>query len=118
MIRPKSIPIILSALLLLGCTSKPANVNVNALKPTPVPAPSVIKNGEYPGKGTITKINIELGSVEMDHEEIKGVMPPMRMEFYVTDKKMLDGVTLGDSVDFTLLYKDGTETINSIKKAQ
>jgi Cu/Ag efflux protein CusF len=118
MIRPKSIPIILSALLLLGCVSKPANVSVTTSKPSPVPAPSVIKNGEYPGKGKITKINVEIGSVEMDHEEIKGVMPPMRMEFYVTDKKMLDGVTLGDSIDFTLLYKDGTEKISSIKKAQ
>jgi Cu/Ag efflux protein CusF len=113
-----SLPIILSALLILGCTNKPASINVNTPKPTPVPAPSVIKNGEYPGKGKITKINIELGSVEMDHEEIKGVMPPMRMEFYVTDKKMLDRLTLGDNVDFTLLYKDGTEKISSIKKTQ
>ena len=116
--RLNLLPIVLSALLILGCANKPTNINVNASKPTPVPAPSVIKNGEYPGKGKITKINLELGSVEMDHEEIKGVMPPMRMEFYVTEKKMLDGVAIGDSVDFTLLYKDGTETINSIKKAQ
>ncbi|MGB7207057.1 MAG: copper-binding protein [Pyrinomonadaceae bacterium] len=112
------LPIILSTFLILGCTNKPANVKVNAPKPTPVPASSVIKNGEYPGKGKVTKINLEIGSVEMDHEEIKGVMPPMRMEFYVTDKKILDGVTLGDSIDFTLLYKDGTEKISSIKKAQ
>lgn len=112
------LPIILSTLLFLGCTNKPANINLSTPKPTPVPAPSVIKNGEYPGKGKITKINLEIDSVEMDHEEIKGVMPPMRMEFYVTDKKMLDRLTLGDSVEFTLLYKDGTEIINSIKKAQ
>ena len=112
------LPVILSALLILGCANKPTNVKVNTSQPTPVPAPSVIKNGEYPGKGKITKINMEIGSVEMDHEEIKGVMPPMRMEFYVTDKKMLDGVTLGDSIDFTLLYKDGSEKISSIKKTQ
>lgn len=118
MIRFILIPILLSTILVLGCANKPTNINVNASKPTPVPAPSVIKNGEYPGKGKITKINIELGSVEMDHEEIKGVMPAMRMEFYVTNKKMLDRVTLGDNIDFTLLSKDGTETINSIKKAQ
>lgn len=116
--RLNLIGIILSTFLLLGCANQPEKVNVNTSKPTPVPAPSVIKNGEYPGKGKITKVNIELGSVEMDHEEIKGVMPAMRMEFYITDKKMLDRLTLGDKVDFTLLYKDGTEIINSIKKAQ
>lgn len=118
MTRSKSLPIVLSTLLLLCCTSKTANVNVNTPKPTPIPASSVIKNGEYPGKGKITKINLGLGSVEMDHEEIKGVMPPMRMEFYVTDKKILDGLSIGDNVDFTLLYKDGTEKIASIKKLQ
>lgn len=54
----------------------------------------------------------------MDHEEIVGVMPPMRMEFYVSDKKMLDGLEVGDDVDFTMRYKDATETIIKISKTK
>jgi len=76
------------------------------------------ENGDYPGKGIVTKINLELGSVGLDHEEIKGVMPAMQMEFYVSDKKLLDGLKVGDKVDFVLRYKDSTETIVNIKKAQ
>lgn len=114
-------------LLVGACDSPPANVRTitpppsptataTTESPTPQPSPSVIKNADYPGKGKVTKINMEMGSVEMDHEEIVGVMPPMRMEFYVSDKKLLEGIKVGDAIDFTLRYKDGTETIVAIGK--
>ena len=91
--------------------SKPAATPMSTMQPTP-------KNGDYPGKGKITKINNELGSVEMNHEEIVGVMPPMLMEFFVTDKALLKGLAVGDQVDFTLKYEDGRETISKIVKAK
>ncbi len=76
------------------------------------------KDADYPGKGTVTKIDLQLGSVEMDHEEIPGLMPPMRMEFYVSDKKMLDGLKVGDRVDFAIRYKGGTETVVKLEKSK
>lgn len=119
--------LIVSSFSIFACSSQPANVRTITSQPsptataaspspTPQPSPSVTKNGDYPGKGKVTKVNMEIGSVEMDHEEIVGVMPPMRMEFYVSDKKMLEKVSVGDAVDFTLRYKDGTETIVAISK--
>ena len=118
--------IIFSAAISLACTQGPAANNTApsspkpaakaSPSPTPVPTSTVPKNGDYDGKGVVTKINLEMGSVEMDHEEIKGVMPPMRMEFFVSDKKMLDGLKIGDKVDFVLRYKDHTETVVQIKK--
>ncbi len=82
----------------------------------PIPTPVVPKNGDYPGTGKVTKINVELGSVELDHEEIEEVMPKMIMEFFVSDKKLLSGLKPGDVIDFTLRYKDGQETIIDVKK--
>ncbi len=76
------------------------------------------KNGDYDGKGVVTKVDLKIGSVELDHEDIPGVMPPMKMEFYVSDKKLLDGLNVGDRVDFVLRYKDHTETVVNIKKAK
>ena len=76
------------------------------------------KNGNYDGKGVVTKINLKIVSVELDHEEIKNLMPAMRMEFYVTKKSELEALKLGDTVDFVVEYKDGQEKIISIKKAQ
>ena len=121
----KSITFIALAAISLACTQgpaannappKPAATKATSTSPTPVPTSSLPTNGDYDGKGVVTKINLELGSVEMDHEEIKGVMPPMRMEFYVSDKKMLDGLKVGDKIDFVLRYKDHTETVVRIKK--
>ncbi|MEP6704419.1 MAG: copper-binding protein [Acidobacteriota bacterium] len=86
--------------------------------PSPVPTAVTPKDGDYDGKGVVTKINLKLGSVELDHEEIKDMMPAMRMEFYVTDKKLLDGLKVGDKADFVVRYKGHSETIVDIKKAQ
>ena len=83
--------------------------------PTPFPTP---QNRNYDGKGTVTKIDLKIVSVELDHEEIKDLMPPMRMEFYVTKKAELEKLKVGDKVDFVLEYKDGQEKIVSIKKAE
>lgn len=98
-----------------NANAQPTNVSST---PKPTATQPQVANGDYPGKGKVTKINLELGSVEMDHEEIVGVMPAMRMEFYVSDKKMLDGLNVGDAVDFTLRYKDHTETVVGISKAK
>ena len=96
--------------------NSPANRPTTVVSPTPVPTTSIPKDGDYPAKGVITKIAPEQPSVELNHEDIPGVMPPMRMEFFVTDKKMLEGLKVGDKVDFVLRYKHPTETIVRITK--
>lgn len=107
--------------LAIACGASGSNVarplNVPSAKPAAtVATPAVPKNGDYPGTGKVTKINRELGSVELDHDEIKEVMPKMIMEFFVSDKGLLKGLEVGDVIDFTLRYKDGQETIIDIKK--
>jgi Cu/Ag efflux protein CusF len=119
--------IVLGCLALLSCAepkSNPISASPNtngpiSKSPSPAasPAPS-IKNGDYPAKGKITKINTQLKSVELDHEDIPGVMPRMIMEFYVVEPGKIDGLKVGDQVDFTLRYEDGRETIVAIKKAK
>lgn len=93
--------------------TKPQNVKI----PTaPVTAPSIPKDGNYDGKGEVTKINSELGSIELKHEDMPGLMPAMQMEFFVKDKALLKGLAVGDKVDFVVEYKHPTEVISSIKK--
>ena len=94
-----------------------ASTPATDLPTTTAPAPTP-KDGDYPGKGVVTKINMELGSVEMNHEEIKDLMPAMTMEFFVSDKKMLDGLKVGDKIDFVIRYKDRNETIVKITRSQ
>jgi|SRR5215213_8717939 len=109
--------------LLAGCErsvseTKPRNVKAGQVTATPVVTPSIPKDGNYAGRGEVTKINNELGSVELKHEEIKDLMPPMQMEFFVKDKTLLKGLTVGERVDFVVEYKHPTEVITSIKKTQ
>jgi len=111
-----------AAICLSACGGTSANiapVPPPATSPTPANTATVTpKNGEYPGKGIVTKIDERLGSVELKHDEIVGVMPAMQMEFRVDDKALLKGLAIGDKVDFTLKYKDGQETIVSITKTK
>ena len=113
---------------LWACSNKPSGDSTNA-KPTPsaskaassptaASTPVIPKDGDYDGKGIVTKLNLEQGSIELDHEEIKDMMPAMQMEFFFADKKILDGLKVGDKVKFVLRYKNPTETIVSIKNAQ
>jgi Cu/Ag efflux protein CusF len=109
------ITVLLAATCVCGCggTKEAESINRPPMPTATVRAP---KDGDYPGRGKVTKINTELGSIELEHDEIQGVMPAMTMEFYVTDKALLIGVKAGETVDFTLRVKGPTETISAIRK--
>ena len=85
---------------------------------TPVAESTIPKDGNYTSKGKVTKVNPDMPSIELNHEEIAGVMPAMQMEFYVKDKSLLEGIKVGDNVEFILEYKHPSETIVGIKKIQ
>jgi len=96
-----------------GSGTKPAPEKPAANAPVEAKKP---EDGFYQGKGKVTKINNDLGSVELDHEAIEGLMPAMKMEFNVKDKAMLKPIAVGDAVTFTVEYKQGTEIIIAIGK--
>ena len=77
---------------------------------------AAIKTGR--STGIVTKVNLEIGSVELKHDEIKGMMPAMQMEFYVTNKTELENLKIGDKVDFTLQENQGAESITKISKSE
>ncbi len=90
---------------------------VSATVAPSVSVPDKTKIKTYDGKGVVTKINLELVSVELDHEEIKGLMPKMKMEFYVKEKSELERLKVGDTVDFVLEDDAGAERIIKIRKS-
>lgn len=110
--------IIILAMCLNFACEKPVANTASQNVPTPALSPIPPKDGNYPSKGKVTKLNPDMPSVELNHAEIVGVMPPMIMEFYVKDKSMLNGLSVGDNVEFTLEYKHPSETIVGIKKIQ
>jgi protein SCO1 len=78
--------------------------------------PAGVQTVTYQGAGVVRSINPKFPSVEIDHQEIKGLMPAMRMEFYVRDKSLLDGLKPGDRVEFTLENGVGGLKITALKR--
>ena len=70
----------------------------------------------YHGVGVVKVTNVKLPSIEIDHQEIKGLMPAMTMEFYVKDKSLLEGLKPGDHIEFTIENGVGGIKITAIRR--
>jgi Cu/Ag efflux protein CusF len=91
--------------------------------PAQVPAPAGTPKAQersavrsYSGVGVVRLINLKEGWLEIDHEEIKGLMAAMQMEWSVKDRAMLKRVSVGDKVNFTVEDNNGSEVITELKK--
>jgi Cu/Ag efflux protein CusF len=87
-----------------------------AVTATPVQYSSPVVGQPYEGRGVVRLINFKEGWIEIDHEEIKGLMPAMEMEWWVKDRSLLNSVQVGDKVDFTVVETGKGEFITQLKK--
>jgi len=105
-----------------GCQrTSPPNVKTQpAASATPMTGPAgfppPVMNKPYPGTGVVAAINRKEGWIEINHEDIKDLMPAMQMEFNVQDKTLLDRVAVGDRVDFAIIETPKGEYLIDIKK--
>ena len=118
--------LILPATLSVSCRQRPRAekaVEPPAQAVTPQAAyngppgyPPPVVGKPYPGTGVVRFINLGEGWVEIDHEEIKDLMPPMQMERSVKDRSLLKSVRVGDKVDFTVVETGGGEVLTELKR--
>lgn len=116
--------ILLSTVLTFSCRPQPQPETAASPTPTPQPVsmmhppgfgPTVLGK-PYPGTGVVTTVNRKEGWVSIDHEEIKDLMPPMLMEFWVRDPSIMKGVRVGDKVDFVVVENSKGQYITEIKR--
>lgn len=114
---------LLIAILFSSCQkqttqTKSASPTPNSATSTDGPPgfPPPVLNKPYPGTGVVATINRDEGWIEINHEEIKGLMPAMQMEFNVKDKSLLDKAKVGDRVDFTIVETEKGEYLTELKK--
>ena len=79
---------------------------------------AAVETTTYHGVGVVRSINVKRPSIEIDHEDIKGLMPAMTMEFYVKDKSLLEGLKTRDRIEFTLENGVGGLKITEINKIE
>jgi len=82
---------------------------------TPKIYPSPIFDHPYQGTGVVMTINVKEGWIGIKHEEIKGLMPAMEMEFWVSSRSLLNSIKPGDKIDFTIVETRKGEYITEIK---
>jgi len=78
------------------------------------------KEANHKGRGSVTHVDPQKGSVELDHEPIASMQwPAMKMGFTVADKRELAALKPGDVVQFELRPQpdqDGNYVIEGIRK--
>ena len=111
--------VLLPAILFSSCKKQNTATKTASSTPKgpigPPGYPPAVMNTPYPGTGVIVTINRDEGWIEINHEEIKNLMPAMQMEFNVKDKSLLDQVKVGQRVDFTIVETTDEEYLADIK---
>ena len=118
-----SLLIILPLLLISSCqkqeravqTAQPVPAS-SAIPARPPGYPPPVMNQPYPATGVVVLINRKEGWIEINHDEIKGLMPAMQMEFWVKDKSLFDNAKAGDRVDFTIVETEKGEYLTELKR--
>ena len=117
--------LIILQLLLISSCQKPERA-VQSAQPVPAPStiparppgfPPPVMNQPYPATGVVVLINSKEGWIEINHDEIKGLMPAMQMEFWVKDRSLLEKVKAGDQIDFTVVETETGEYLTELKRA-
>ena len=76
--------------------------------------PGVVRT--YHGTGVVTIVNRKEGWVEINHEEIVGLMPAMQMEWFVKPTSLMKSIRVGDKVNFAVEDNNGSEFITELNK--
>ena len=114
----KSRVIVVCMALVLGsaCSKQPVNQGASTTAPSPSGSAAALQPNTYQGVGVVKGLNPKTPAIEIDHEEIVGLMQAMQMEFPVTDVAILRGLAVNDRIDFTVVEKDGLMRVTDIKK--
>ena len=103
--------IILSLGMISACT-KQADSKVAQ----PEGPAAAVQTRAYQAIGTVKAIDPKLPIIEIDHEDIPGLMPAMQMQFHVKDKSLIETLTVGDRITFTVENGVGGMKITEIQK--
>jgi Cu/Ag efflux protein CusF len=117
--------VLLPATLALSCRPQTGPEKTTASSPTPQPAaqinnppgfPPAVLGKSYPGTGVVTIVNRKEGWVEIEHEEIKDLMPAMQMEFWIRNAALMKGIKVGDKVDFVVVEDKAGQYLTELKR--
>lgn len=107
-IRLLTILLLTPFLLVSGCR--------NAKESEPIGPAAAVQTNTFQAVGTVKGIDPKEPIVEVDHENIPGLMPAMQMQFHVKDRTVMEGLKVGDRINFTVEHGVGGLKITAIAK--
>lgn len=78
------------------------------------PRPAHVR--QFPLTGEILTIKPDQSTVTVKHEDVKGFMPAMTMDFNIRESSLLKGLQAGDRITATLVVTDEDSYLTSIRK--
>src|SRR5262245_21824542 len=99
---------------IVSCSSKLASKNSTPEKATGPAAAT--QTTTHHSTGTVKALNLKGPTIEIDHGDIEGLMPAMQMEFSVKNAAMLNGLSVGDRIDFEVTNSVGGLQVTAIKR--
>ncbi|MEM4251406.1 MAG: copper-binding protein [Candidatus Bathyarchaeia archaeon] len=96
---------VLSLAILFGCEKQEVK------RPA---QPVVVRKFET--RGRVEAVDAKTGKITIDHEKIPDYMDAMTMSFTVKETAMLEGLTAGDTISFTIEDAAGVARIVAIRK--
>ncbi|MBA2341138.1 MAG: copper-binding protein [Pyrinomonadaceae bacterium] len=75
-----------------------------------------VTSATHRGVGVVEAIDPEKRTIKINHEEIKGYMEAMSMDFHAREATLLNDLKPGDRIEFTLEETAGIVVITNIKK--
>jgi Cu(I)/Ag(I) efflux system periplasmic protein CusF len=113
-LMPRFLTIILLFISALpSCSPTSNDTSTAAQRSGPAAA---VQTKTFVGVGVVANVKPEQAVLELHHDEIKGLMPAMQMEFHVKDRSLLSGLASGDRVEFTVENGVGGIIITGLKK--
>ena len=70
----------------------------------------------YDLKGMVVAVNPDEKKIEINHQDIPGLMPAMKMPFDYENPKVIEGLSAGDSVEGKIKVVDGKYIITQLRK--
>jgi len=67
-------------------------------------------------RGIVRGFAPDRSTIDVEHEDIPGFMPSMRMPFSVKDKKEIAGLKIGDGISFRMSVTDKDLSLDQVKK--
>src|SRR5690606_6808742 len=100
-------PFSLLVFLALGCQSTASGDAEPVARPAPAEEQQKDQGETWQARGIIKRLEPERGTITIHHEDVPGYMPSMTMPFWVESPSQLEGIAVGDTVEFRFRRGEG-----------